>query len=377
MRPGVAPTSIRWLFVPAIVFTASWGGASPNGDIDDTDWHVDLSGFRRSLPQVEVARTCPGQRMSCGEVVFRAAISLRDERHQYRFEATEGQLLTLGTDDAEAFHPVDTVLDLLADDCSTVLASDDDGGPGSYSLIHQFVAPYTGSYIAQVRGFDPKARGTYSLYLICEEAPLPPADDDCGGELRSIACGSGTLSGDTSAYRDDYDPGDLAVSCTGRAADGRDVVIALDLLEGDTVELAYRSSVDGALYVLSDCTASWSCEIGADESGVGEEERLPTWVAPKTKRYFLVLDSNGSNTGGSWKLVYEINCRAPAGACCLDDGRCLLTTGPGCDEAGGNYFSGEESCVPDPCAPLPVLQSSWGGLKVRFRDEDDRADTDR
>ena len=367
MRPGHAPALVRWLFVPALLSTASWAAASPNGDIDDTDWHVDLSAFLQSFPLAEVARTCPGQRLSCGEVVYRAAISLRDERHQYRFEATEGQLLTLGTDDAETPDPTDTVVDLLADDCTTVLASDDDSGPGAYSLIRQFVAPYTGLYVARVRGFDRWTHGTYSLYLACEEAPPPPADDDCGGVLRSIACGSGVLTGETSTYRNDYDPSALGGSCTGKTADGRDVVIALDLQKGDKVEISYRSSADGALYVLSDCAAS-SCEIGADETGAGEEEKLPVWVAPNTERYFLVLDSSGASTSGFWTLDYDITCRVPTGACCLGDSQCQMATSQGCDQDGGDYLGDDESCVPDPCAPLPVLQSSWGELKARFRD---------
>lgn len=367
MRLGLAPAVAVSCVVPILSLAPSISTASPDGDIHDTDWHVDLSQYLDVLPEREIARQCPGQRLACGEVVLRAAISVRDERHLYRFRAEEGQLLTIGTDERNASYPIDTVLELLSDDCVTILASDDDSGPAAYSLIDQFPAPYTGDYVARVRGFDPLLRGTYSIYLACEDAPLPPADDDCGGILQAITCGRGSLSGETARYHNDYDPFGAGGDCVQKQADGRDVVIAMDLEEGDIVHLSYQSSADGSVYILSGCDAHSGCQIGVDETGVGEWERIPYWVAPVSGRHYLILDSAGAETFGTWTLEYEILCRGDSAVCCTASGNCVVTSPSACEQDGGTYLPSETICVPDPCAPSPVDERSWGGIKALYR----------
>ncbi|MEZ4647580.1 MAG: hypothetical protein R3E97_02130 [Candidatus Eisenbacteria bacterium] len=367
MRLGLAPAIALSCIVPFLGLSPSVSTASPDGDIDDTDWHVDLSPYLVVLPEREVARFCPGQRLGCGEAVVRAAISVRDEKHLYRFHAEKGQLLTLGTDEENATYPIDTVLELLSDDCGAILASDDDSGPAAYSLISRFEAPYTGTYIARVRGFNPVLRGTYSIYLACEDAPTPPVDDDCGGVLQVITCGHGVLSGETARYRNDYDPFGAGGGCVQKQADGRDVAVAMDLEEGDIVHLSYESSADGSLYILAGCGSEAGCQVGVDDKGIGEVERIPYWVAPETGRHYLILDSAGAESFGTWTLEYEILCRQDTAVCCTADGRCVLMTVDACERDGGTFLANETTCDPSPCAPSPVQESSWGGIKSRYR----------
>ena len=118
---------------------------SPQADVNETEGLNDV---------------CPGEPYLPGDV-YHAAITAGD--HDYvSFSANAGDMITVGTD-ADGTPTVDTYLQLLADDCSTVLAFDDDGGPGLYSLISNFAAPYTGNYVAHVRGFGTASAGLYKL----------------------------------------------------------------------------------------------------------------------------------------------------------------------------------------------------------------------
>jgi serralysin len=68
--------------------------------------------------------------------------------------------------------PLDTSLDdpFLSlhsnDPGNTVLASDDDSGPGVNALIDNFTAPYTGSYWLDVGAFADASDGHYTLLAI-------------------------------------------------------------------------------------------------------------------------------------------------------------------------------------------------------------------
>jgi hypothetical protein len=57
-----------------------------------------------------------------------------------------------------------------------------------------------------------------------------------------------------------------------------------------------------------------------------------------------------------WGLGGENECPAyaPAGACCLYDGRCLVVTEIACGDIGGAYQGDLSSCSPNPCPPMPV-----------------------
>jgi hypothetical protein len=340
--------------------------AAPGGEYEDKDWHFDLTDTETIIAESEPNDTCPGQPMSCGDVISPAALTAGD-LDWYQFSAVAGDKLTIGTDVVVPGNSCDTVVELYRDDCTSFLTSDDDGGPGVYSLISGFTAPYTGTYNIKVRGFSGTTTGPYSLFVICCPGAGGPPDDTCAG-ASTLLCGIGTLAGSTACYTNDYDPGVPGPSCTGFSAAGRDLVYVLNLSSGDVVDLTYTSTADGSFYIVTDCdNETSSCVAGADATLSGEPEVIH-YVAGGGI-YYLILDSFGTNTAGSWTLVYSITCPVATGACCLEDGTCLVLTEEDCVARGGDYLGDDVTCgPPNPCEVVPSFESSWGAIKNTYRD---------
>ena len=121
---------------------------------------------------------------------------------------------------------------------------------------------------------------------------LIPAHDTCEGAFL-LGAASGTLSGTRTYAFDDYGatvPGESA-SCTGFSSRGRDVVFAMDLLEGETVTLSLQTQPgDASLYVYDRCPPDVdACAAGADDLS-GATETLEFEVDAEG-RYFVVVDS--------------------------------------------------------------------------------------
>lgn len=56
-----------------------------------------------------------------------------------------------------------------------------------------------------------------------------------------------------------------------------------------------------------------------------------------------------------------------AAACCLPDGSCAVLPYTSCDASGGSWLWPLTGCEPDPCAPTPLEETTWGGIKARYR----------
>jgi hypothetical protein len=61
------------------------------------------------------------------------------------------------------------------------------------------------------------------------------------------------------------------------------------------------------VYILSDCADLASCLIGADDTLSGQAE-LINYVFGAAGTYYLVLDSFGTNSSGTWTLVGTLAC---------------------------------------------------------------------
>ena len=120
-----------------------------------------------AVPEQEPNDTCPGQSLGCGQVIAPAYLQ-PGEQDWYEFFAVQNDVITLVTDQDQPTDNTNTVLELYANDCTSLLAADDDGGNGMYSLIQNFVAPYTGSYHVLVTGPDPFDQGGYILITDCQ-----------------------------------------------------------------------------------------------------------------------------------------------------------------------------------------------------------------
>ncbi len=136
-------------------------------------WSVfDLPEFQEAQADVNetepLNNTCPGEPYLYGDV-YHAGLTAGDQDWVTIF-AGAGDLITLATD-SEAGSTTDTYLELYRDDCTTLLAFNDDGGPGLFSLISNFPAPYTGAYYVKVRGFSATTSGLYKFVGTVVEAP--------------------------------------------------------------------------------------------------------------------------------------------------------------------------------------------------------------
>lgn len=138
-------------------------------------WFIlDLPEFANTRADVNetepVNNACPGEAYTLGDI-YHAGIIPAGDNDWITFQCNQGDLITVGTDADGALPTVDTVIHLMAADCTTELTSNDDGGPGLYSLISNFPAPYTGSYNVRVRGFSATSTGNYILLANCT---IPP-----------------------------------------------------------------------------------------------------------------------------------------------------------------------------------------------------------
>lgn len=105
---------------------------------------------------------------NCGETLRPAAINIPGDEDFIVFSANNGQTITFGTNADGALPTVDTIIELRASDGITVLAFDDDSGPGLYSLLTH-VATYTGTYYGRIAAFAANQTGSYQAFVTCAD----------------------------------------------------------------------------------------------------------------------------------------------------------------------------------------------------------------
>jgi hypothetical protein len=374
---------------------------------DEAVWHWQIDDPRAEYPEQEPNDTCPGQSTACDDVVNPSFLTA-GEQDWFTFYVTAGSTLTLGTDVVNVGDNTDTYIELYFECGGVILAQDDDGGPGFYSLISNYTAQNTGNYNLKVRGFGAGSTGPYKVFFQCvvlptgaccfidghcevqnqancgtlggtyqgdgtvcvpndcPQPPPPPENDTCAGALPIDRCTVGSLQGDTYWANNDYDPGSGGCA-SGYAEAGKDVVYLLNLQASDIVDLTYTQlNADTAFYIITDCgNPAGSCVVGADDTFTGEAEVI-YYVAPSAGAYYLILDSYGSGSGGPWVLDYNIQCPGAAeGACCYADGTCEITTRDRCDAAGGNYLGDDSVCAD--CPPVATETTTWGSIKANYK----------
>jgi subtilisin-like proprotein convertase family protein len=136
---------------------------------------ADLPQLPEALADVDetepLNNTCPGEPYTLDDT-YHGAITSNDE-DWICFVCDLGAEMTAGTDADAGLPTVDTVIELYDSSCTGLLTSNDDGGPGLYSLIDGFVAPYTGAYYLKIRGFSSGSEGNYIAQASCT-TPVGP-----------------------------------------------------------------------------------------------------------------------------------------------------------------------------------------------------------
>lgn len=225
------------------------------------------------------------------------------------FSCNAGDQLEIGTDADGGLGTVDTFLNLWDTDGTTLLDSDDDGGPGTYSFISYTIAA-SGTYYVNVEGFSGTSAGFYILVGIQAVPPTPPANDDCATAVK-VPCGVNNYSGSTELAVDDYTPSlnvSDTLSCTGFYALGGDVVYELNLTGTETVDISYTNAADASLYIITDCNDPiGSCVAGADNTFTGQAEVINGFSGTGT--FYIILDTfSGFTPGGTYTADITVNC---------------------------------------------------------------------
>ena len=197
----------------------------------------------------------------------------------------------------------------------------------------------------------------------------PPPGDTCDTAIPLVWGQDWQYAGDLTPCANDYDPAVLGPSCTGSAAPGQDVVFAmgLDCLMGLDVFMD-PDNFDGALYIVTDCSdIAGSCVTGSDHEGVGVEESVI--LSPTISRtYYIIVDARDTGAGGPFNLSFAfLSGESWEGACCFPDGNCTIMEFDSCVMAGGVTLGPCSDCEPNPCAPTPSREESWGSIKARYR----------
>ena len=344
--------------------------ADPNSQ-EAKPWHVYLGDVRTTYsecaPDPGCNDTCAqAQEMACGDVINPASLVANDQ-DWYSWSMNAGDQLTCGTDVINVGDNTDTYIELYASDCATLLTQDDDSGPGFYSMISGFTAPYTGVYNLKVRGYSGSSTGPYSFYASCGTEPPPPSNDLCADAIQIPDCSAGSLSGDTSTAHNEYDPGVPGPSCTGFPEAGLDVVYYVNLNAGDIVDMSYlQQNADTAFYIVTDCSnVSGSCVAGADQT-VPPDPEVIHYVASATATYYIILDAYGTAAGGPWTLDYTFTCPVTQ-ACCFSDGHCEMQLPGDCRQMGGTPQGDGTTCDGMHCQVNPTRPSTWGTIKGSYR----------
>ncbi len=257
------------------------------------------------VPESEpLNNTCPGQIFSCGDVLRPAALTAGDNDYFF-FSANAGDVIVFGTNQDGISTSTDTFIHLYNADCSVQLASDDDGGPGLFSLLN-YCATTSGTYVGRIRGFSTTTAGSYKAFITCTPSASGRATDTCTGAPK-LDCGTINESGNTQCFTNNYNPGSGGCA-TGFSELGKDVVFQLNVPAGASINMTYTSTADGAFYIITDCAnAAGSCVVGADATLSGQPEVI-NYAFGAAGTYYLILDSFGTNTSGGWTLTGTFTC---------------------------------------------------------------------
>jgi len=135
-----------------------------------------------------------------------------------------------------------------------------------------------------------------------------PGNDSCGA---ADAWGVSTLSGLEQVGWSANGTNTLdETGCFNWTSPGDEVVHALDLVAGQTLNASVVSAQDTQLYIVTDCAdVANTCisEASADDAYQGEEEFIFDWVVPADGRYYLVVDLYVDAITPFWEYVITVD----------------------------------------------------------------------
>ncbi len=121
----------------------------------------------------------------------------------------------------------------------------------------------------------------------------------------------------------------------------------VDLVTNQITEVGIRD-LSGGNETVYDPTGWYLCG-GANPCGM-----------PTAFRFFAGGATPGNSTAWDNMIIEAL---AAEGACCLPNGNCVITTQAGCQ---GQYMGDNTTCSPNPCKPVPIKVTTWGGIKNQY-----------
>jgi hypothetical protein len=303
---------MRKCYSLAIALLAVVAAFPAYGDPNNTEnegkkWIASRVGILADVAEVEPNNSlATAQFLGCGNTLRPASIAVATPRDTdyISFAANAGDVLTIGTDADGTTGQLGDSRIRLFNNSGVVLASDDDSGPGLYSLISAFVAPYSGTYYVGIAAFS-SGTGIYKAFITCQAPQPPPPNDLCSGAI-PINCGPINLGGSTQ-FANNNNNLPTTGSCTRFTAAGKDIVYLLNVAAGDSLWVNYTSTADASIYILTNCLDSTTCVIGEDSTLSNQAETL-RYKFPSAGLYYLILDSFGTNSFGTYTAVGELIC---------------------------------------------------------------------
>jgi uncharacterized protein YdeI (BOF family) len=252
----------------------------------------------------------------------------------YSFEGSAGDVVSIALN-SDDFDP----LVILLDSEGNEIASDDDAGPGVYSLIEDFTLPADDTYTIMVDGYrgvngDRSLSGAYTLSLSSDDAAVvqPTEEVPAPTPLPTLEGASGVIiSGETITGVLDNSVQTARYTFNASAGD----VVTIDLLSQDFDPFVVL--LDEAGNVISE----------DDDSGGNSQARIEAFELPVDGEYTIVVDafrgfSGNQTVSGEYSLSLMIV-----------EGAARPTVPPTDDSATPLATLGAPEMTPTPTMPQP------------------------
>jgi hypothetical protein len=182
----------------------------------------------------------------------------------------------------------DTQMTLYADDCTTQLNYNDDGGDGLYSYF-QHTFDTAGTYFIYINEYG--NNGTIGAYVLTADyCPPPPPNDTCAGAIDIRVQGLVEWEVDLCAAAGDYTP--APPECTNDyPANGPDLVYSIYLMAGEVFNACENPSsgyIDLSIWLVSDCDDPENTCVAGEDNGNPE---CVNYTAAADGWYFLIVDT--------------------------------------------------------------------------------------
>ena len=242
--------------------------------------------------------SCPGQNLILdGEDVYGAI-----DTDYFNFLASEGDCITIYTyNETGSSWPPNSYIELFTG-CGRKLAWDDNGGGTVNSAIRNFRIPETGMYVVKLT--QDNNPGNQTPYRMSISTTGLNANPTCS-QPPQIGCGTIQLAGSTECAGNTIS---LGTNSSNTSAMGNEVLYSIEANSGDVLDITYTSTTDGTIYLITDCAAPLSTCVALSDSTFdgGSEHLYHAFTTPGT--YYLVLDSFGYETSGTWTLSGGLSC---------------------------------------------------------------------